>query len=55
MKQGFGVTGDEPLLQVHHGRTFVLKNGFIRMDAHVEFSAELACLEHDTGVTFVTP
>ena len=40
-----------PLFQGHDGRTLVLEDSFIRVDANVELTTELAGLDNGTGVT----
>jgi len=45
------IGGGHALGQVHDGRTFVGKDGFVGVDADVEGVAELAGLKHYTCVT----
>jgi hypothetical protein len=42
-----------PFLQSHDRRALVLENGLVRVDAHVELTAELSRLQHSASVAMV--
>jgi hypothetical protein len=44
--------GGVPLIQTHHGRALVLEDGLVRVDTDEELGAQLAGLQHGTGMAW---